>query len=66
MHDDSRQNLSAIIREIGLINRKTVLAGQNHRSTSCDRRSHKKRIRKEHQPWRPAPCGSTVIICRYV
>lgn len=54
MNDGSRQDLSANIHGVGLNYRNTVLAGRNHRSTSCDRRSHKKRIRKGRQPWRPA------------
>lgn len=41
MSDDSRQNDFAGIRERSLEHRITVLAGQQHRGTSCDRRSHK-------------------------
>ena len=36
MRDGSRQHLSAIVRGIGLDHRNSVLAGQQHRSTSCD------------------------------
>ena len=62
MNDRSHQDLSANIHGVGLNYRNSVLAGQIHRSTSCDRRSHKKRIRMERQPWRSAPGGDLWII----
>jgi hypothetical protein len=62
MNDGSRQHRSGHIGGIGLNHRNTVLAGRNHRSTSCDCRSHKKRIRKERPSWRPALDESLVTV----
>ena len=50
MNDGSRQDLSANIHGVGLNYRNTVLAGRNHRSTSCDRRSHKNGSERDANP----------------